>query len=252
MRYRVYPYKQGSASARVLSRALGGLVLRREESGFSARTDDFIVNWGSSMVPRRVNRYGVLNRPEAVAVAGNKLRFFQHMGRELPHIIPEFWTSASDIPEDAFPIVCRTVLDGHSGRGIVIADTREQLVYAPLYVRYVKKRQEYRVHASRDGVISLQRKARSLEVADENVNWRVRNHSNGFVFAREGVEAPEDVTAYAISAVRSLGLDFGAVDVVYYDNSRDGQGAKVLEVNTAPGLEGSTVEDYVRFFTRTE
>src|SRR3546814_3666736 len=51
-----------------------------------------------------------------------------------------------DIPDEAFPIVCRTVLSGHSGVGIVIADNRDDLVPANLYVKYVKKKEEYRVH----------------------------------------------------------------------------------------------------------
>jgi D-alanine-D-alanine ligase-like ATP-grasp enzyme len=37
-------------------------------------------------------------------------------------------------------------------------------------------------------------------------------------------------------------LDFGAVDVIY---NRAQDKAYVLEVNTAPGLEGSTLDNYV-------
>src|SRR3546814_19093490 len=60
--------------------------------------------------------------------------------------LPKFWTKKEDIPDEAFPIVCRTVLSGHSGVGIVIADNRDDLVPANLYVKYVKKKEEYRVH----------------------------------------------------------------------------------------------------------
>jgi D-alanine-D-alanine ligase-like ATP-grasp enzyme len=38
-------------------------------------------------------------------------------------------------------------------------------------------------------------------------------------------------------------LDFGAVDVIWNEKQ---QRAYVLEVNTAPGLEGQTVDDYAR------
>src|SRR3546814_3140988 len=40
--------------------------------------------------------------------------------------LPKFWTKKEDIPDEAFPIVCRTVLSGHSGVGIVIADRSEE------------------------------------------------------------------------------------------------------------------------------
>jgi glutathione synthase/RimK-type ligase-like ATP-grasp enzyme len=84
-----------------------------------------------------------------------------------------------------------------------------------------------------------------LETATEDVNWQVRNHHNGFVFTRSGFDTPEAVSKAAMDAMRILGLDFGAVDVVY--NSRENR-AYVLEVNTAPGLEGSTVDDYANYF----
>src|SRR3546814_13722589 len=60
--------------------------------------------------------------------------------------LPKFWTKKEDIPDEAFPIVCRTVLSGHSGVGIVIADNRDDLVPANLYVIYVKKKEEYSVN----------------------------------------------------------------------------------------------------------
>jgi glutathione synthase/RimK-type ligase-like ATP-grasp enzyme len=45
--------------------------------------------------------------------------------------------------------------------------------------------------------------------------------------------------AMAVHCVSALGLDFGAVDVI--ENKK---GSWILEVNTAPGLEGQTLEVY--------
>ena len=42
-------------------------------------------------------------------------------------------------------------------------------------------------------------------------------------------------------AVTALGLEFGAVDIIYNDKSKK---LFVLEVNTAPGIEGATVTKY--------
>jgi glutathione synthase/RimK-type ligase-like ATP-grasp enzyme len=44
-----------------------------------------------------------------------------------------------------------------------------------------------------------------------------------------------------LAAVSALGLDFGAVDIIW--NEREDK-CYVLEVNTAPGLQGSTLENY--------
>ena len=94
-------------------------------------------------------------------------------------------------------------------------------------------------------VVDIQRKARKRDVADDAVNWQVRNLDGGFIFAREGVvEAPE-ASEEALKAVAALGLDFGAVDIMY--NARENK-YYVLEVNTAPGLAGTTLEGYAKRF----
>jgi glutathione synthase/RimK-type ligase-like ATP-grasp enzyme len=247
MRFRVLPYRQGSRSAGALATALGGRVLRLEGSTFVKRRDDIIINWGSTArndnTPARTVDFNI---PHAVHDASNKLNFFRAMPEGLT---PRYWTRQEDIPQDAYPIVCRTVLAGHSGAGIVVANTPADLVPAPLYVQYVKKESEYRIHVGKSGedtiVISEQRKARRQDA--EVVNWQIRNHQNGFIYARENIEVPESVREVARQAMRELEIDFGAVDVIY--NRRQNR-AYVLEVNTAPGLEGRTVIDYADYFRR--
>lgn len=247
MRVRVLPYKQGSKSARALADAMGGRVLRLRESRFRPREDDLIINWGSSVDLPTLTGKTKINDPKKISYASNKLSFFIKLGEVAPEIIPPFWTQENkeSIPVGAYPIVCRTVLAGHSGDGIVIANTPEELVHAPLYVKYIKKKDEYRVHVGSTNIIAVQRKARRRDVPDSEVNWLIRNHKNGFVFVRNGISAPACVTEAALRAVEAVGLDFGAVDVLFHAQE---QRAYVLEVNTAPGLEGQTVQDYVNFF----
>jgi glutathione synthase/RimK-type ligase-like ATP-grasp enzyme len=197
--------------------------------------------------------YRFLNEPEDIARVANKLSFFQLLQEDgCGDIIPEWWQNAEDIPDDAFPVVCRTILNGHSGRGIVIANTRNELVRAPLYTKYIKKQSEYRIHYGHQGNgnterIAVQQKRRSRDVPDEQVNWQVRNHQNGFIYAREDVLFPEAVDDAGYRAFIASGLDFGAVDVIF--NERSGR-AFVLEINTAPGLEGQTLTDYTNFFNQ--
>ena len=136
-------------------------------------------------------------------------------------------------------VFCRTLTRAHSGRGIHIASISDELVDAPLYTQYIKKQKEFRVHVFRNEVIDLQEKRRSTNSPDSD--FLIRNHANGFVFCRDDIIEPTDLRATALSAVAALGLDFGAVDIIYnayYDK------CYALEVNTAPGLEGTTLDSY--------
>lgn len=251
-RFRVLPYKQGSKSAKALATGLNGKVLKLQGSTFTPTLEDVIINWGNGTLS--IEGAGkFLNHPSLCKLASNKRYFFEKMkdsGNE--DIVPRFWTNPVDIPDDAFPIVCRTILSGHSGNGIVIANTRDDLVACQLYVQYVKKKDEYRVHVGKSSgagfefdtrVIAIQRKAK--RTGAETVNWQVRNLANGFVYVRNDVNPPSCVELAAKRAFEATGLDFGAVDVIYNANQNK---AYVLEINTAPGLEGQTVTDYAEFF----
>ena len=243
-RYRVLPYKKGSRSAKALATALGGKVLRLENSSYVERETDVIINWGNSKAETFHWDAPVINGLDLTQVS-NKLKFFELM--KDTGLTPQFWTEKDNIPDEAFPIVCRKILTGHSGAGIDIAFSRDGLCDAPLYVKYEKKKEEYRVHVGiiPEGAVTIavQRKARRLD--HENPNWLVRNHANGFVFSRVDVNPPSACVSAAYEAVKKAGLDFGAVDVVWNEHN---QQAFVLEINSAPGLEGSTVEDYKKFF----
>ena len=245
MKIKIYPYKQGSRGAMALARALNGRVLLRKGSKYKHNPEDLIINWGAADSPFKGRR--VANQPEAIITASNKLTCLDAL-KKAGVRVPDFWTKKEDIPDDAFPVMCRTLLTASEGRGIVVANNRNELVNAPLYTRYVKKKDEYRIHVLRKPngeltVISKQRKAKRREA--DNVDFKIRNLANGFVFVREGVAPPADVEAQALRSVEAAGLAFGAVDVVW--NERRGE-AFVLEINTAPGLEGQTVEDYAKAF----
>lgn len=245
----VYPYKAGSNSARDLARALGVKRISHTNSRFRGRPEKVVINWGASGVPEEVAKCTIINNPDAVSRASDKLQFFQNAECRKPEWFTHTQVASEFGEENGVTIVVRHVLNGHSGEGIELVEPGEYMPHAPLYTEYVPKKQEYRVHVFRGQVIDVQRKARRRDVPDEQVNWKVRNNANGFIFARNGDalgDVPEDVLQQATLAVDSLGLDFGAADVIYNDRLSQ---AFVLEVNTAPGLEGTTIESYVRAFT---
>lgn len=247
----LYPYKKGSKSAKDLSQALGIKRIKTERSRFKGRASKVVVNWGCSQLPDEVLKCQIINSPDSVARASNKLTAFQVMS-DAGVRVPDFKTSdgQDELQEELMGMspesvhwLARTKLSGHSGDGIVLLKGCEAVPHAPLYTKYIKKKFEYRVHVMRGEVVDVQRKARSSEVPDDEVNWHVRSHGNGFIFARnEGHTPHNDVLDQAVEAVRCLGLDFGAVDVIFNERS---ECAYVLEVNTAPGLAGETLRGYV-------
>lgn len=239
---RIHPYKQGSRSAKALADALGGKVLKREGSKYIRKPGDVVINWGDS----KAGTLSCLNLGGNVELASNKHQAFLKL-REAGVPVPAFTSDKSSVDWVGLTVV-RHKLSGHSGEGIELRDASD-LPSAPLYVQYIPKKTEYRVHVVGGRVILVQRKARNPQC--DNPDWKVRNHANGFIFVRNDVEAPPSVVDAAKRAVSALGLDFGAVDIIWNDKQKE---PYVLEVNTAPGLEGSTIDDYAdgfKFFFQT-
>lgn len=253
----LFPYKAGSKGASAIAAGLGikkVSLTKSKYQGIGRRgKQKTIINWGSSQLPPNVAAARVINTAEAVGLAANKLKAFRAM--EGHCAIPDYTTDIAVaqgwIDDDRCLVVARQKLTGHSGEGIVICgydkkkNTTVELVPAPLYVRYIPKVSEFRIHVMAGNAISNQKKQRSLAVESKDVNWQVRNHANGFIFARNDIEMPDGVIEEAIKAVAALGLDFGAVDIVYNGRTTT---PYVIEVNTACGLEGTTLDDYVNGF----
>jgi len=233
---RIHPYKQGSRSAKALADALGGKVLKREGSVYIRRAGDAVINWGDSSA----GNLACFNLAGNVARAANKLQAFLRF-KEAGVSVPAFSSDKQGVGWEGLTVV-RHKLSGHSGEGIELRDAGD-LPSAPLYVQYVPKKAEYRVHVVGKRVVLIQRKARNPSC--DNPNWKVRNHDNGFIFVRNDVKAPSSVEEQALKAIAALGLDFGAVDIIW--NEKQSR-PYVLEVNTAPGLEGSTIDDYANGF----
>lgn len=243
MRFAVYPYKIGSNSAHELASALDTFQIKHDRSRFRHWNNPrwWIINWGSSQCPtgRRV-----LNPSINVNRAADKLKFFQFIKDHAR--VPDFTTSRSTAAgwfnRRKDMVVCRTILSGHSGAGIVIADSPDGVVAAPLYTKYIPKDAEFRLHfiSGRRDPFFVQRKVKRSDFTNR-YNVRVRNLEGGYVYAHNDVELPNDVKAQAQAAFGASHLDFGAMDVIWNEVQ---QKAYVLEINTAPGLQGATIGAY--------
>jgi glutathione synthase/RimK-type ligase-like ATP-grasp enzyme len=155
---------------------------------------------------------------------------------------PEFTTSRDNALGwlNDGTVVCRTLLRGSEGRGIVLAETPELVVEAPLYTKYFKKKREFRVHVFNGNVIDVQEKRKKQDFSNER-DTRIRNLANGYVFCRGDLQEPAGLRDLAIRATNVLGYTVGAVDIAYNEHLNQ---LVVFEVNANPGLKGTTLENY--------
>lgn len=245
----IYAYNNKSASVAALKKALDCRIIRAGSmSKFVGNPNKLILNWGNSTPHSEVDKCRVLNPPKHVDAATNKLKFFSSI-KNSEVSIPPFTSDISEARQwldEGSTIVVREKLTGHSAEGIVILDNTvdwEEYNHklCKMYVKYIPKKSEYRVHVFQGNVIDIQKKA--VRSGSRPHSYQIQNLANGFIYIREGFETPNCVKQQAIKSVKKTSLDFGAVDVIY-NAHRDS--AYVLEINTAPGLEGSSVNNYGR------
>src|SRR3990167_7120043 len=240
----VYPSNMGSRGARALKNALGTLLVR-PDGYYRPRPQDIIINWGESRVPNWWKPNTVVkNMYNSVAHAINKSWAFADFGIAG---VSTVWNSSDKLAVRALlakghTVFARKTLTGSQGQGIIVMKSIEDFVDAPLYTKYEKECTEYRVHVAFGQVIDFQQKKKRNGGA---ANSFIRDHDNGWVFARQDVVLPDGVGDTCVKALAAIGLHFGGVDVLCRLKTGD---IYVLEVNTAPGLEGSTLDSYVRAF----
>lgn len=266
MSFKVFPHNMRSASATVLATALGVRKIYPDR-GYTPQPSHTIINWGCSSIPnwmQLAQRAGTsfLNPIAVVAIAQNKLSTLQRLRSE-DVLVPEFTTDQRNAQlwlEDGCRVYCRTLLRGSEGRGIVCVTTnaddtdyeylQHTLVDAPLYVKGITgTRTEYRLHVVAGTVVAASRKRQLtrdslVEREIEHQGSYIRNSTNGYIYSRIPSQDISNIsTDVSIRAVSALGLDFGAVDLIIKGRNR-----YVLEINTAPGLEGETIEAYAMAF----
>ncbi len=156
---------------------------------------------------------------------------------------PKFARSIQDAKAlECRTLFARTIVNGTNGRGIIEFNQDDaQYPVAPLYTEYIPKKAEYRVHVFNGEVIDIQQKKKSRSFNNELRDTRVRNTNNGYVYCRDGIDPPDGIAPLALSAVAACGYQYGAVDIIF--NEKRNQ-CYVLEVNSRPGLMGTTLDKY--------
>ena len=215
------------------------LRVRKNSVRYRRRLSDKIIAWG----PTAPCPHTDAQQEAAKVIASNKLLSFQKF-KEHGVSTPEWTTSLEEAQawiDNGKTVVGRRLLRSHSGKGIILFDqeTITSDKYCKLYVQYKKKKHEYRVHVFQSTVIDVTQKKR--RAGFENRNNQIRNHQNGWVYCRENITEPEGIRELALSACAAIGLNSGAVDIIW--NEKENK-CYVLEVNSAPGIEGTTCKKY--------
>lgn len=189
-----------------------------------------LICYGASGHARRV-----LNQ----ACDTDKIERMYRMRDERVRTVP--WFTKNDLPSNFnsyFPLLARRAY-GFGGTDIVPVFQPEELPWRiaagwDWFSRYIPVKTEYRVWVFQGKHLDTYEK---VMCRPEEYKYIGRNFRNGFEF-RPVTPNPTLLTNLANQAVRAIGLDFAAVDML---EGLDHE-VYVLEVNTAPGVIASHAE----------
>lgn len=235
-------------------------MVSTRNSAFRGREGDVIFNYGrGNILDQVVGGARVINPASAVSNASSKVNAFTLMAGAGVSTVE--WTTDRSVADTwhsgGSVVYARTMTRGHSGEGIIVCyrntseldvlgssiTASQGMVTAPLYTKGITgPRREFRIHVMNGNIVFTQQKRRRDGFAEmPEASNIVRNYHTGWIYATQNVNANDAAQTNAIAAVRALGLDYGAVDVI-----TNGQNAWVLEVNTAPGMTGSNLNNFCR------
>lgn len=201
--------------------------------------------WGHNAVVSYGCHLGRGKLPGLNRFAGGITKFAELTALKVARIrVPDFWRATSYQIEELLqnrPLLARR--DNHKGGRDIRYTTSERWIRNRIrmgwnfFTKYIPSRTEYRVWVYRRRHLGTYEK-----VKVRNVRWKNdtthfgRGHKNGYAFQLVA-PVPDRVRPaieLAIRSIAALKLDFGAVDVLEGEDGR----MYVLEVNTAPGVEG--------------
>ena len=200
-------------------------------SNIQPTRDDVLIRYGVSSYSDKDYMFGsVLNYGNVIKLSSNKLNCnLLFLQKKIPS--PEVFLNFNDIRNEDLPVLRR--LKYHSrGSDIKRIDNLSSVVHGDYYSKFIDSKCEYRILVFDGKAIRVQLKVKS---EDNQGSDYIHNYENGFLlkdnFAHD-VELENKLIAMSERAVATVGLDFGAVDILV---SKDNE-PYVLEVNSAPRL----------------
>lgn len=224
-----------SLKLRLVSHKLGSQSLRLLAEGLSTKLGYKVLR---SKTPRP-------NR-ENISYGDCKNKLFQYE-----------WFAANQIPalpfttdkevvsnwlyHEGHTVFARTLTRASEGKGIVVLEPNAQIVPAPVYTLYRKKKKEFRVHVFKDQVVQVLEK-RKRKGFEGTVDTKIRNTANGYVFCSQDVVEPPGIRELALKASKVTSSMFKGVDIGFNEKLNE---LFVIECNSAPGISGSNIDRYI-------
>ena len=204
--------------------------------GETLTQNHLIINWGKpSTTISGTPKYHIKNDIPTV----NKIRTFEYLNSHNINTVD--WTTSKEEAKAWFDenseavVYCRTVIDGQEGSGIVVAQSKSEVVDAPLYSKRFKGI-EFRAYMVEGKLAHITQKRALSESSREErgieLNELIRNTAGGWIFSINADPArAEAITNYFNE--HPIETFTGAVDLICNNRGE----VKVIELNSAMGLE---------------
>lgn len=237
MKIRIVPYAKGSRSARQLAERLSGLLGYKVWRG-PPKVNRINLCWGYKGNVSIFDLEPFINHPDLIRNATDKRLAFKAWTEKGVQCVP--WTTDKAVAQGwnkKQKVLGRTACQ-QAGSGIKVYEPGDILGDHQLYTKYIPKKQEFRVHVYGGKAILVSEKRKKKGVDSD---YTIRSNHKGWVFCYKDVNEPDGLRVLGVDAVGALGLDFGAVDIIY--NAKLNK-LYALEVNSAPGLCTTSLEAY--------
>jgi len=200
----------------------------------------FIVSYGRNLPQAHLNKQLVPDKRRALDILKDN---------NVPTPVVISKADINNYPAEEFPVLGRKT-HHTKGKDVVFIKTKEDLdtmdkSAIDYYVKYIPKWAEYRVHVL-DGKAELVavKIHEDREVAKASPVWNFDSGWKQFTYEGEHQQALKEIGE---NAIKALGYDFGAVDIIRRDKDY-----YVLEVNSAPALIPERQELYANYFKAKE
>jgi len=183
----------------------------------------------------------------------SKIKQYEFFKTELiPH--PEWTTSLGSamhylINGEWKKLVARRRIKSQTGNGTMIftdaylMEKEDELNPFKVFTKYIPKKREFRVNIFKDTIVNIREKVRK---AGATGLTEIRSQSNGYTTVKLQSPAPAGIEELALRASKVSSSDFKGVDIGYNQLKNL---LFVLEVNSGPSIEGSSVKEYAQAIT---
>ena len=213
--------------------------LRDCEGGYETpEENDFLVNYGRTDL-----RYADLN-PNLINNKLTQLQIFRREGLKVPNYYGIDWTRNREYP---YPLIARKYYHCKGREAIFLRNRvswlrrKKRVSKRHYFIKYIPKKTEFRVHVCGEEVIGISTKKPFEDMEQHPHIW---SRDRGWCRINYDGEYNEKLSELGLKAIKALGYDFGAVDIMLgLDNQ-----FYMLEVNSAPRLNRRRRKLYAKFF----